>query len=172
MLSYDNTRSERISVGVDGSLASRAAVRWAVAHARAGDAITLVHVWRPGPIGPYDGSPRRDDRAAAEHLALRELHHADALRHDPRIRLSSRVLTGDAAERLAAEDADLVVVGAGRRGRLAGRLLGSVSARVGRYSSVPVVVVPWPPTAGPAGTDAGGDAAASPREPLDSRARA
>ena len=135
-------RPERICGGVDGSLSSRAAVRGAVAPARAEDEIVLVHAWCPAPVEPYDGSPPRDGGADAEHLARHEFRHAEALQRDPRVALSYRVVTGDAAERLAAEDADLLVVGTGSRGRLARRVSGSVSTHVCRHSSVPVVVVP------------------------------
>ena len=42
-------RPETIAVGIDGSLASRAAVRWAIDHARPGDTVNLVHAWKPSP---------------------------------------------------------------------------------------------------------------------------
>ena len=61
MTTRTDGRTERISVGVDGSLASRAAVRWALEHAGPGDSVTLVHIF-----------------------AVREFHHAEALPHDLR----------------------------------------------------------------------------------------
>lgn len=133
-----------ILVGVDSSLASRAAVRWAVDNARSGDTVTLVHVWRRSHFSVDVAVPSADEEAAADRFAHRELQHAKALLHDNLITLSCRTTEGDPEESLLSEDADLLVVGAGRHGRLASALIGSVSARIGRHCRIPVVIVPSP----------------------------
>ena len=38
-------RPERVVFGIDGSVASHAAVRWAITHARSGDTVTLAPAW-------------------------------------------------------------------------------------------------------------------------------
>ena len=133
----------RIVVGVDGSTASRAAVRWAVEHAGAGDTVTLVHVWEP-PRFVVGDDPARDDADIAARFVHHELEHAKGLPRDDRIVLTCRTRKGDPRECLPAEDADLLVVGAGEHGRMAGALLGSVSARLGRGCRIPIVIVPSP----------------------------
>lgn len=133
----------RIVVGVDGSMASRAAVRWAVEHARPDDAVTLVHVWQPARAVTGD-APARDDADVAARFVGHELEHARCLPRDDRVRLSCRTRQGDPRECLSAEDADLLVVGAGRHGRVLDSVLGSVSAKLGRSCPIPVVVVPGP----------------------------
>ncbi len=69
---------ERIVVGIDGSPTSRAAVRWAIGHARPGDSVTLVHAWRASPAMVDAGLVDPED-AAARSLARHELTRAEAL---------------------------------------------------------------------------------------------
>ena len=155
-------RAQNVVVGVDGSMASRAAVRWAVEHAHPGDRITLLHVWRPSRFSVDDGSGSPDERSAAEHFAHRELQHAEFLPRADGVTLSCRVREGDAGACLASEKADLLVVGAGRHGRLVGRIIGSASSRMSGHCRLPFVVVPCPiehaPGATPEATDATGRA--------------
>ena len=134
--------SERISVGVDGSPASRAALRWAIHHAREGDSITLVYVWEPSAAMVDVGLCEPDDDAAARGLAHRELVRAELLLTDSGVTLRTEVIRGDPRHCLVDLDTDLLVVGGGGHGAVAGRLLGSVSSYVTRHSRGPVVVVP------------------------------
>lgn len=131
-----------IVVGVDGSLASRAAVRWAVDNARSGDTVTLVHVWQRSHFSIDVAVRYADEEAAADRFVHRELQHAEALLRDDLISMRCRTMEGDPEETLVSEDADLLVVGAGRHGRLARTLIGSVSAHIGRHCRIPVVIVP------------------------------
>ena len=134
--------AERISVGVDGSPASRAAVRWAVAHAHHGDTITLVHVWESSPAAVDAGLCEPDDDAAACGFAHRELVRAELLLKSSGVTLRTDVIRGDPRHCLLRLDTDLLVVGAGGHGAVTGRLLGSVSSYLARHSPRPLVIVP------------------------------
>jgi nucleotide-binding universal stress UspA family protein len=149
--------SEVIAVGVDGSLASRAAVRWALGHARPGDTVELVHAWKPAASDPVNDPA--DDDALARRFGAHELAHARALRRDPAVELRVTVIEGDARECLSGLGARLLVVGASARHGVGGHRLGSVSGYLARHVSRPLVIVPCPtgraPGRAPAGTSAG-----------------
>jgi nucleotide-binding universal stress UspA family protein len=141
MTAHENDE-QQITVGVDGSSESRAALRWAVEHARAGDSITLVHVWSASPAMVDVGLCDQDDDAAARGLAHREVLRARELLQEPDVTVQSVVLHGDPRRELCGVDTDLLVVGSRGRGGFAKRLLGTVSEHVVRHAHVPVVVVP------------------------------
>lgn len=135
------TAGEHIAVGVDGSLTSRAAVRWALAHAEPGDTVTLVHAWKPGHAS-YVGDPVDvPEQEAARRFVEQEQAHAACLRRPPDVTLTSVAVEGDAARVLLDADCDLLVLGA-RGWGLTDRLLGSVCSAVTRHCRRPVVVVP------------------------------
>lgn len=144
MMTTRTALSERIIVGIDGSMASRAALRWAIDHARPDDHVTLLHVWRPSFAGGEGRRAPRQDREGAERFAARELERARILLGDDRVTLACQVAEGDPRAVLATCPADLVVIGAGRHGRLIGALLGSVGAHLDQHCNVPVVIVPCP----------------------------
>ena len=144
MTSASRHEPERIVVGIDGSICSRAAVRWAVDHAQPGDTVALVHAWSASPSMVATGLADPTDDAAARAFADRELTRARGLPHDDAITLCCEVTPGDAAHCLAQQPADLLVVGARGHTGLAGLILGSVSAHLARNCSVPLVVVPCP----------------------------
>ena len=135
---------ERIAVGVDGSVASHAAVRWAITHARSGDTVTLVYVWQPSPVTVESVLVDPNDDSAAQRVVDRELSRTESLPRDLEVTISSKAIRGSASDSLGSVAADLLVVGAGRHGRLVGAVLGSVSAHLLRHSHVPVVIVPTP----------------------------
>ena len=147
MTSTSHRRSERIAVGIDGSLCSHAAVRWAIAHARPGDTITLVHAWRPSPSMVSTASVDPTDDSAAQSFASHELARAHALPREDTITVCCEVIHGDASDCLARQPADLLVVGASGHSGLTAMLLGSTSAHLARHSPVPLVIVPCPTTA-------------------------
>lgn len=137
----------RVVVGVDGSAASVAAVRYAYDFADRHDCVLhAVHVWSDPPedvFGPArsggEGQPDPRDqgeRVLAEALTgLGELH--------PDVVVRREVALGRVAEVLLdqAEAATLLVVGGHGRGALRGAFLGSVSHAMAYHAPCPVAIV-------------------------------
>ncbi|TDE59732.1 universal stress protein [Nonomuraea mesophila] len=134
-----------IIVGVDGSMASRAAVEWAADDAfRMRVPLRIVHAVDPGPyaIGRYS-------KIALPELLWSEgrsiLTEAEALVRErrPAVEVTTRVVEGGPAVvlREQAEDATEVVMGSRGLGGFAGALLGSVSTHVAGHARCPVVVL-------------------------------
>ena len=144
-------------VGVDGSEASREALRWAADEARLRSArLVAVHAWSFVPAQPI-GDPgmlavpagdlpgQLDAESEAARLALDEAV-ADALGADPGIDVERKLVEGDAGETLVKEGAgaELLVVGSHGRSGFKAALLGSVSRSVVDRAPCPVVVVKQP----------------------------
>jgi len=135
-----------IVVGIDGSEASRDALRWAYDEARMRSAaLRVVHVWVYPYLGPRTGvhEPRELMEGDAATLLAGELEQFRAEVPDSEVPIETRLLEGSAADGLVAEsrDADLVVVGTRGRGGFSSLLLGSVSAEVAHHARCPVVLV-------------------------------
>ncbi|MFD2467479.1 universal stress protein [Amycolatopsis silviterrae] len=137
----------RVVVGVDGSPASVAAVRYAYDFAdRHGCVLHAVHVWAEPPedvFGPArsggEGQPDPGDqgeRVLAEALTGLGERHPDVV-------VQREVALGRVAEVLLdhAEAATLLVVGGHGRGALRGAFLGSVSHAMAYHSPCPVAIV-------------------------------
>lgn len=131
-----------VVVGVDGTAKDALAVEWAADEAqRTGRSLHLVWAldlaaagFTPGLAMINDASLGGDVvEAAAEQVRSRL----------PDLAVTSAARTGSAAAILveASARASLVVVGARGLGRIAGRLLGSVSQKVAAHADCPVVVV-------------------------------
>jgi nucleotide-binding universal stress UspA family protein len=138
-----------VVVGVDGSPASRAALRWAAVEARRRDApLRVVHAWEPLP--PIYMKRLRLKEAAVEDAARAEL--AECVRSGLRGYKDSNVETGlvrgSAACGLvdAGSDAQLLVVGARGRGGFEDLLIGSTSSQCVIHAPCPVAVVREPAT--------------------------
>jgi nucleotide-binding universal stress UspA family protein len=145
--------SGTIVVGIDGSEASREALRWAVEEAKLRDArLVAVHAWsfvpaqplgEPGmlavPAGDLAGqlSAESDGAATALDSAV------DAASDGAGVEIEKKVVEGDPGEAIisAAAAADLIVVGSHGRTGLKAALLGSVSRHVVDHAQCPVVVV-------------------------------
>ena len=149
--------SGAIVVGVDGSEASREALRWAADEARLRSArLVAVHAWSFVPAQPI-GDPgmlavpagdlpgQLDAESEAARLALDEAV-GDALGADPGIEVERKLVEGDAGETLVKEGAgaELLVVGSHGRSGFKAALLGSVSRSVVDHAPCPVVVVKQP----------------------------
>ncbi len=139
----------RIVVGIDGSEASRRALRWAIHEAKLRQVdLRVVHSWPspyvvPGPNPRMRGSIDvvEAEHRIAEELVERELEAAGA-RHAA-VHIECRVVEGPAAETLleAAEGADLLVLGSSRHGSLAGVVLGAVGQKCVVHAPCPLVIV-------------------------------
>lgn len=143
-----------IVVGVDGSDAARAALRWAAEEARLRDArLVAVHAWAfvpsapigdPGmiaiPAGDLTGQLEAESEAASAELAGAI---ADALGEATDVEIETKLVEDDPGDALVAESevADLVVVGSHGKSGLRAALLGSVSRHVVDHAKCPVVVV-------------------------------
>jgi len=136
-----------IVVGVDGSEASKEALRWAIDEAELRTAtLRAVHAWTYPPIfgeayvvpealGPNwlrDQAQQRLDDVVAE-VAGR----------NPHAYIEPVVREGPAAQVLidVARDADLLVVGSRGHGGFAGLLLGSVSQQCAQHAPCAVTIV-------------------------------
>lgn len=151
-------RAGRVVVGVTGSPGSRAALLRAVQAARDGGR-TLVPVLAWTPAGGEMAA------RVAPSPSLDELHHQDArARLDDAIRAALggppdgvritpavvRAPAADALTVLADHPADLLVLGAGPRHRLARLLRGRVRRRVLSHAQAPVLLVRAPALPAPA----------------------
>jgi nucleotide-binding universal stress UspA family protein len=139
---------QRVVVGVDGSDGSRVALQAAVKQAREHDAtLTVVTAWTELPMAgaPGYGAHRWIEEADLSGVAKQQ--QADALAAvlgaEPSLRVEQKVVEGHPAEQLvmAAEGADLVVVGSRGHGAFVGMLIGSVSQHVAAHAPCPVLVV-------------------------------
>lgn len=137
----------RVLVGIDGSIASRAAIRWGIERARGGGGVKLRHVvddeW-----GMVGASALAELRTAAASMVERELAfaraHAGAVPIEAEISIGAPILT------LASEAKhfDLVVIGTHKVGVFHGLALGSRALQLAAMSPVPVAVVPASSSAG------------------------
>ena len=146
--------SDGIVVGVDGSDASRDALRWAADEARLRSApLVVLHAWSFVPPQPFadpaglalpagDLPGQLTAESDAAQFAL-DAAIEDALGAEPEIEVERKLAEGDAGEAIVAESADaaLVVVGSHGRTGLTAALLGSVSRHVVSHATCPVVVV-------------------------------
>jgi nucleotide-binding universal stress UspA family protein len=145
----------RIVVGVDGSDASKDALRWAVDEARLRKAtVDAVHAWQV-PIMPPDVGPSLAPSASAlemtsllpkleesARLLVEQFVH-DAAGDQPDVEIRPLPIEGPPANALleAAQDAELLVVGSHGHGRFKGMLLGSTSLHAVQHAPCPVVVL-------------------------------
>ncbi|RDI34332.1 universal stress protein [Lentzea flaviverrucosa] len=133
-----------IVVGVDGSAAGAAALRWAVGEARRHDCtIDAISVWHMdyGLMMAPEATAAGLDTASIEAASRSALDVATADVGDVDLR---RILIEGDAKKLLVEmsrDARMLVVGNRGHSAVAELLLGSVSAYCVRHASCPVVVV-------------------------------
>ncbi|MEU6724999.1 universal stress protein [Nonomuraea wenchangensis] len=134
-----------IVVGVDGSVAARAAVEWAAADAlRAREPLRIVHAVdrTPYQIGRFP-TPVLPDALLREGGRILDEAAALVRERQPHVEVETREVEGAPAVvlREEAEGASEIVVGGRGLGGFAGALLGSVSTHVAGHVRCPVVVV-------------------------------
>ena len=146
-----------IVVGIDGSPASKAGLRWAAEEAALRAArLVVIHAWSfvppaplaepglvPMPAIDYAGTIEAERNAVVEEL---DAEFAEVFPGGVPASVERKLVEGDAGEALedASRDADLVVVGSRGRSGIAAALLGSVSRHVLDKAACPVVVVKAP----------------------------
>jgi len=132
-----------IVVGVDGSEASRDALRWAAKQAAATKCrLQVVMSWDIPAMAYMAALPVGYDWESDTRKVLADTVE-EVLGADPEIDVTSTVMEGRPAPVLLeqAKDADLLVVGSRGHGAFTGMLLGSVSEHCVNHAHCPVVVV-------------------------------
>ena len=141
----DQHPHDLIVVGVDGSDASKDALRWAARQAKVtGASLRAVMTWQV-PVGTYAAPmalPGGYDFGPEAERTLDESIR-EVLGEHPGVEVSAVVIEGHPAPKLleAAADATLLVVGSRGHGAFTGMLLGSVSEHCVAHAPCPVVVV-------------------------------
>ena len=143
-----NTGVSKIVAGVDGSVASKSALRWAVEEAELRQAeLVAVHAWEV-PIVPTGITPVpafdvpglvSELRKGAEELVTKAV---EEIAGSSKVKVTPLAIEGPAAAALieAARDADLLVVGSRGLGGFTSLLLGSVSHSCVTHAPCPVLV--------------------------------
>jgi nucleotide-binding universal stress UspA family protein len=137
-----------VVVGVDGSRGADAALRFSIDESRLRHAeLRIVCAWDVPPMAYAAGFPPVGIEEGLEKAA--EATVEDVLQRVQRpsdVAIEAVVVRGQPAEALlrAADDADLLVVGARGRGGFRSLLLGSVSHQVASHSHIPTTIVPAP----------------------------
>ncbi|WP_030761899.1 universal stress protein [Streptomyces sp. NRRL F-2664] len=148
--------SQTVTVGLDGSKESINATQWAAQEAlRRGAPLRLLRAWS----SDDDPRTRLVDPATARGWGERTLGTAERRlrRRHPGLDVETKWVAGDPVEELcvAAEEAELLVLGSRGLSGLAGFLAGSVSLAVLAHTRRPVVLVrphdPLEPEAHPTG---------------------
>lgn len=138
-----------IVVGVDGSEASKAALRWALEEARLRSMpVDAVYAW-PFPYGAlgFGWSPTIDQDALEEaRRAAEDGLHAlvrEAAGEADGVEIREHAIEGPAGSVLLdkADGAELLVVGSRGLGGFKGLMLGSVSHQCAQHANCPVVIV-------------------------------
>ncbi|MEV4643313.1 universal stress protein [Saccharopolyspora sp. NPDC049357] len=140
----DQQHQYTIVVGVDGSPASKSALRWAAWHAdQLGGTLATLMTWDVPLIYNWE-VPDSDDISRRTAAALDQII-TDVLDPDSDLAVSKNVANGHPASALLdlAEEvgADLIAVGHRGHGGFTEALLGSVSQHVVHHARCPVVVV-------------------------------
>jgi nucleotide-binding universal stress UspA family protein len=149
MTKPEERNDHRIIVGVDGSLGSKSALRWAMTQAQlTGAKVEAIISWQDPVVWGYTyGVPalyEADVLAASAEKRVGETVAEVAGQLGHPVDVLPRVVQGHPAEVLikAATRARLLVVGSRGHGTFAGLMLGSVSQHCVQHAPCPVVVVP------------------------------
>jgi nucleotide-binding universal stress UspA family protein len=143
MTAQPGNGQHRIVVGVDGSVSSKAALAWALGQARlTGAVVEAVTAWE---FPAVTGYPVVASSVDWEDLATQGLSDAiaDVAAGAEPVKITSKVMEGNAAQVLVQESAaaDLLVVGRRGHSRFVEALLGSTGQHCVHHATCPVVVV-------------------------------
>lgn len=130
-----------IVVGVDGSLDSTLALRWALDEAgRRSAAVHVVHAWQYPAIGTFVAGPKTALEAFSEEII--ESAAEDAAKRAPSVPFTAATARGGTVPCLldASRDAALLVLGGRGHGQFSRALIGSVAHQCARHASCDVVV--------------------------------
>ena len=145
-----------IVVGLDGSAASAAALRWAVEHAGAEHrTVTAVEVRSPVRLAPgtsymmapYGTTPPMERTRSRLHETVTAVR--EAMPNTPNTpEITELRLRGEPGIELArvARDATMLVLGLNPHGKMTEFLFGHITAECLRHADVPVVLVPVSPS--------------------------
>jgi nucleotide-binding universal stress UspA family protein len=137
--------SERIVVGIDGSVNAATALKWALAHARPGDEVVGVGCWDIPVMTGYEAFVVDGDEieASMKRVLDEEVDAAEAELGTPG-RVTRLVRRGDPRSVLRDEaaESDLLVLGSRGHSGLAELLLGSTTSALVHKPVCPLVVVP------------------------------
>ncbi|SDQ33096.1 universal stress protein [Quadrisphaera sp. DSM 44207] len=143
------SRGRGVVVGVDGSLASLRALRWAAEEAALlGEELTAVHAWDLADAGSMLAPPLYAGIAhdyASEHRLMLAESVAGMCEDHPDLVVHQRLVHDASTPRAlleASRDGRLLVIGTRGHGAVASALLGSTSHAVLQKAALPVVVVP------------------------------
>lgn len=133
----------RIVVGVDGSEASKQALRWAISLAESLSAkVDVIGTWSEPRLTGWEGVlPDWNPQNDMEQLLDKSVDQVVPAGRPDGLKLIVR--EGDAATVLmqSADDAIMLVVGSRGHGGFTGLLLGSVSSKCAEHASCPVLVI-------------------------------
>jgi nucleotide-binding universal stress UspA family protein len=139
-----------VVAGVDGSISSTRAMRWAASQAALWDCpLRLVHAnvwpWIQQPVVARTPSYYREGMTQAAQEWLRQAADV-ATETAPDITVSTDLITGTPAHVLIEESrrARLIVIGSRGLGGFAGLLAGSTAVALGAHASCPVAVIRGP----------------------------
>jgi nucleotide-binding universal stress UspA family protein len=135
--------ARRILVGYDASANAQTAARWVLEFAEADAAITILDALA---LAPWLTADRVRERFPTEVEAAEAEFRAHMAELDPDDRATHSFVVADArvALRDASQRADLVVLGARGRGKLAAMLLGSTTTWMLQAANRATIVVPPP----------------------------
>lgn len=139
----DTQQFSRVTVGVDGSHASREALAWAASEAQLrSSTLEIDHVWTLPNMG-YGGYVSQLDDFEKDAKVLLDEIAAEATSTYPDLKIEANLLQGPPAQALIERGikSDLVVVGSRGHGGFTGLMLGSVSQQLVHHASFPVVVI-------------------------------
>jgi len=131
----------RIVVGVDGSLGSTRALRWALGEAQIRSAsVEAIYAWQYPPIGTFVLAPAHGYMMAGREIVQAATESAARLAPDVRFEVDVRFDASVSALLDASKGADLLVTGSRGHGGFKDALLGSVAHQCARHASCTVVV--------------------------------